>query len=65
MPSRISPHEEVAVAANLLMDFLQRNTGSTADWPIRIMVDNTRDQQRLSDLLNNLKKKLELLPQTP
>jgi hypothetical protein len=62
MPNSLTPHEDVAVAATKLLDYLQRNTGSTADWPIRIIVDNARDQQRLSDLLNNLKTKLELLP---
>ena len=46
-------------AAKELHDFLWNHTGGTADWPIRITVDDEQVKARLETLLNNLKRALE------
>lgn len=62
MPSDTTPKDEAITAARELLAYLDRYSGHTADWPVRITVDNARDRTRLSKLLNTLKMKLEMLP---
>jgi hypothetical protein len=48
----------IAVAADLLEDFLGKNTGTNSDWPIEIKSDCEETAQKLSILLTELKDSL-------
>lgn len=53
-----TPPQSVHEAAKELHDFLWDHTGGTADWPIRITVDDEHVKVRLETLLDNLRKAL-------
>lgn len=45
---------KVAEAARKLYDYLWANTGDTADWPVRMIVEGGEDLTQLTGLLNSL-----------
>lgn len=57
-PERIEQLRRIARAADALEGTLHHNTGDTADWPYRIVTDNTEDAQRLVALLQELRDAL-------
>jgi len=50
---------DIAWAAHELEDGLGRNCMNHADWPADIVVDNTKDADRLTELLKNLQEQLK------
>lgn len=47
-------------AAAKLMEFLEENVGTTADWPVEIACDDKEIADRLSFLMTDLTNKLRL-----
>ena len=60
MSDRMAVLERIADTAHKLEDFLGRNAGDNADWPVRLKADDEAIADEFSDLLETLR--LNLLP---
>jgi hypothetical protein len=66
---RMKHMEDVAACADRLEDWLGKNAGTNADWPVALKCHDVETADTLSELLTDLKKALapyrEALKQKP
>ena len=55
-PVPVKPKDELRSAAAALHDFLERNAGMTADWPVDLVARDEASARHLARLLSDLKR---------